>query len=283
MLSYRIGDRERPRGHALLYFHDADDAATVWATYLVVPPIELDLGKYVPAAFASQFGGQLPAAGQGNVAYPLPPMPEKVEGGLPALERMANLRGDDLLDGGTIRMADPWQAMQPIAQFGQEYAEKVAAYLASAPVAEIGGRGEEPPRLGVGAGRAEGDEASGAGMGGRPSGTPMDDVDDLLLQVMPDRERIGRVARLLGPLRYAVEGGDERSADEAVADMERVGRHLADKYRVGDLIAAARLTDARGGQLAQLYVDRCYRLADEDYGAVPALERQIEELRAGLA
>src|ERR671938_591311 len=50
VLTFRAGDPDRPRGHALVFFRDADDPTAVWATYLVVTPIQMDLGKYVPAA-----------------------------------------------------------------------------------------------------------------------------------------------------------------------------------------------------------------------------------------
>jgi hypothetical protein len=62
--------------------------------------------------------------------------------------------------------------------------------------------------------------------------------------------------------------------------MDRVARHLGDKYRLPELIQAARSTDPRGGQLAQLYVERCYKLADEDYAALADLDRRIDELQS---
>lgn len=250
MLTYRVGDPDRPRGHALLYFQDADDADVVWATYLVVAPIQMDLGKYIPAAFASQLSGQLTQAGPS--AYPLPPVPEKIEGGLPALERLAELRGDDLLDGGTLRLGDPLYALHPVADMGAQYAEKCLAYLASAPAPEAASAPANPSSV---------------------------DVDELLLQVMPDREKVGRLARLAGTLRYAVDGGDSRLVDDTVAEMQQVGRHLSEKYRAPELIAAARSADAHAAQLAQLYIDRCYRLVDEDYAALADLDSRIDELR----
>src|ERR1700694_454857 len=118
MLTFRAGDADRPRGHALVFFRDADGSDQIWATYLVVAPIKMDLGKYIPAAFASQLAGQLAAAGP--AAYPLPPVPEKFEAGLDALERLAELRSDDLLDGGTLRMSDPLYGLRPVAQIGTQ-------------------------------------------------------------------------------------------------------------------------------------------------------------------
>jgi hypothetical protein len=252
VLTFRAGDPDKPRGHALLFFRDADDPNTVWATYLVVAPIQMDLGKYVPAAFAPQLAGQLNMAGP--TAYPLPPMPEKVEQGLAWLERMAAIRNDDLIDGGTLRVSEPWQSLHPVSEIGSQYAEACSAFVSAQPTEEV--------------------------VPATPSPLGSPDVDDLLLQVMPDRDKVGRLARLTGTLRYAVEGGDQRQVEETVGEMDRVARHLGDKYRLGELIQAARSTDPRGGQLAQLYVERCYKLADEDYAALADLDRRIDELQS---
>lgn len=256
MLTFRAGSSDRPRGHALVFFRDGDVPDDVWATYLVVAPIKMDLGKYIPAAFASQLSGQLSAAAPS--AYPLPPVPEKFEGGLSALERLADLRNDDLIDGGSIRMSDPLYALQPVTEIGTQYAELCTTYFASAPLLDTGPSADEPAL-------------------GSSSNV---DVDDLLLQVMPDREKVGRLARLTGTLRYAIDGGDKRLIDETVADMERVARHLGEKYRPAELIEAARSPSPNAAQLAQLFLERCYKLVDEDYAALAEIDRRIDSLRS---
>ncbi|HEX8969268.1 MAG TPA: hypothetical protein VF937_15395 [Chloroflexota bacterium] len=253
MLTFRAGDPDRPCGHALVFFRDGESADEVWATYLVVTPIKMDLGKYIPAAFASQLAGQLSPTGPS--AYPLPPVPEKIEGGLAALEHLAELRRDDLIDGGTLRMTDPLYALQPVADIGAQYAEQCSSFIAA-----------HPPG-----------EAASAETG--PSGAASVDVDDLLLQVMPDREKIGRLARLTGTLRYAIDGGDTRLVAETVDEMQRVARHLSDKYRPSELIAAARSAEQRSARLAELFVERCYRLVDEDYAALSELDSKIDALQ----
>lgn len=255
MLTYRVGDGDRPRGHALLFFRDATDFERVSATYLVVVPIAMDLSKYIPAAFAPQLAGQLTLGAP--AAYPLPPVPEPVAGGLPQLERLAELRGDDLIDGGTLSTGEPWQALHPVTQIGSQYAEACASYLASAPAAESPASGQLPSA------KIDADA----------------DVDNLLLQVMPDSEKVSRLARLTGTLRYAVGGGDAQLVEQTVEEMQRIGRHLGEKYHLAELVAAARAPDDRSGQLAQLYVERCYRLAEEDYGALSELDRKIEEAK----
>jgi hypothetical protein len=257
VLTFYAGDRQRPRGHALLFFHDSSTPGEVWVTYLVVAPVTMDLARYVPAAFAQSLGGMLPTM-RGPAAFPLPPIPEKMEGGLAAVERLAALRDDDILDGGTLRASDPFQVVQPVADQGTEYAAAYEAYVSSAPAVV---------------------EETGPRAIGETTALPGVDVDDLLLQVMDDRDKIGRLARLVGTLRYAVEGGDQGLAGETVADMERVSRTLSEKYRAAELVAAAKGADPRSGELAQLLVERCYRLVDEDYGSLPDLDRRIQALR----
>jgi len=253
MLTFRAGDPDRPRGHALVFFRDGDSADEIWATYLVVAPIKMDLGKYIPAAFASQLAGQLSAAGPS--AYPLPPVPERFEAGLPGLERLAEIRDDDLIDGGTLRMSEPLYALQPVADIGTQYADQCTQYFATQSL-------EEPAREPV------------------TSRSSDLDVDDLLLQVMPDRDKVGRLARLTGTLRYAVEGGDTRLADETLDEMQRIARHLTDKFHPSELIAAARSSEPRGAQLTELYLERCYRLVDEDYAAMADLDSKIDQLQS---
>ena len=237
-----------------MFFRDGDSPVDIWATYLVVAPIKMDLGKYIPAAFATQLSGQLAASTPS--AYPLPPVPEKFEGGLAALERLAELRADDLIDGGTLRMSDPLYALQPVTDIGAQYAERCTSYIAAQPL--------EPAPEPATAGRSASDV----------------DVDELLMQVMPDREKVGRLARLTGTLRYAIEGGDKRAIDETVAEMERVARHLSEKYRPDELIAAARSSNTASAELAQLFIERCYKLVDEDYVALAEIDRRIETLKA---
>jgi len=237
----------------LVFFRDSDSADDVWATYLVVAPIKMDLGKYIPAAFATQLSGQLAASTPS--AYPLPPVPEKFEGGLAALEHLAELRNDDLIDGGTVRISDPLYVLQPVTDIGAQYAEQCMAYFDAQPL--------NVPAGGEPLGRAASDV----------------DVDELLMQVMPDREKIGRLARLAGSLRYAIEGGDARSIDETLGDMQRVARHLGEKYRPQELIEAARSSGPSSSELAQLFIERCYKLVDEDYAALAEIDRRIETLK----
>lgn len=246
-LSFERGDPNRPRGHALVYFHSTSEPDAVLATYVVVPPIAMDLAKYVPPMFASQIGGMIPS---GPSVFPLPPLPERVESAA-EVRRIANARGDDLVDGGAIDSGDMQRLLMTVTEIAGEYGRLYQAFAERLPV-------EEP----------EAQEA-----------LPAVDVDELLISVLSDVEKVGRIAKLTGTVRYAVEGGDGVLLAETVVEIERIGRHLGDQYRIADLVKAAQQPTADAGKLSELLMTRCYKLAAEEYAEVQALEAEIESMR----
>lgn len=244
--TFERGDRSAPRGHALLYFRSALDPSDVWATYVVVPPIQMDLSKFVPPMFAAQLPMEMP---RGPNAFPLPPFPEKVPG-VAWLEAVAAAREDDLLNGGSLDTSDLQRMLLGMAEAAQAYATLCGDWANRVPASETEALPTEV------------------------------DVDDLFYSLMSDQERIGKLAKLLGTLRYAMEGSDLRTIEETAREMEKVARHLDAKYRAAALSAAARQPGEESLRLAQLYVERAYRVAAEDYGALESLDRQITQIEA---
>jgi hypothetical protein len=242
-LQFRRGAPDRPRGHALAYFEASD--GRIYATYLVIPPIQIDLAKYMPPMFA----GQIPAQAAAELsAIPLPPIPEEVAGGLSAIDQLAELREDDVVAAGAVDPSALDRLLMVAAEAGQAYAALYKSWQASALV--------EPPA------REE----------------PSYDVDEVLLSLESEHDRIGRLARLVGQLRYALDGGDRRMADEALAEMDRVGRTLPEKYRVAELVAAADRPGQDGARLARLLLERSYKLCQEEYAEVARIEAEIKRL-----
>ncbi|MEX2598037.1 MAG: hypothetical protein WD533_00095, partial [Dehalococcoidia bacterium] len=119
-LTFDIGESSRPRGHALLYFRNRA-SGEVLATYTIILPIKMDMGKYLPPLLASQLGGMTgELMGEGMTVFSAPPMPETVSG-MAYLEDLAQRRGDDLVGGGDLASPDPAAAMQEAASAAQEY------------------------------------------------------------------------------------------------------------------------------------------------------------------
>ena len=105
------------------------------------------------------------------------------------------------------------------------------------------------------------------------------DADELLIQTMTDRQRLAELGKLVGVARYALEGHDDHQLQETKARMQRVAQSLPDKYRSTELTEAAFDPRERGARLAELYLERAYKLLDEEYADIPSIERAIRELQ----
>jgi hypothetical protein len=249
-LRFELGDSQAPRGHAILFARVGGDTNHIIATYCVVLPIQFSIGKYLPPILS----GQVPLEGLGAAstvsAVPIPPMLEDVTS-LAHLRQLAERRGDDLCEIGTVFLSDDGQRMAYAAESAQSYAEIFANYSSRWPDVSVSA---EP--------------------------TPVDDldVDDVIAEVLPERDRLAEIARLVGQARYAIEGHDSHLLDEVTRSLNRLARSLPDKYRADQLVAAALRTDSVGPRLAELYLQRAYKLLGEEYGDIPPIERQIRAL-----
>ena len=238
--AFEIGNPDRPKGHALLYFRTSGGGEVV-ATYVVVLPIAINAAKYIPPAFAAR----IPQPASEVAAAALPPIPESMEN-VEHVRRLAQRRDDDLLDGGVIE-ADPEQLMVAAHEAAQAYAAQYQRTLEAEPA------------------EAPAPEAP--------------DEDTLRWMLMGEKERIGELAKLTGQLRYALDGGDDRLQRATVAQMEKLQALLPEKYRIGEFLVAAQQPGDKGRRLAELYIDRCYKLSNEEYEALRDLDRQIEEMQ----
>jgi hypothetical protein len=105
------------------------------------------------------------------------------------------------------------------------------------------------------------------------------DAEELFIQTMTERQRLGELSKLVGMTRYALDGHDNQLLEETRQRMQRVSRSLPEKYRAQELIAAATNPQMRGTRLAELYLERGYKLLDEEYADIPEIERAIRELQ----
>jgi hypothetical protein len=246
LLDFERGSSAEPKGHALAYVRDGQDPEAIFATYLVVPPIAIDLAKYMPPMFASKISM---ADVESISAIPLPPVPERVEG-LAYLKQLAERRDDDVINLGTVNTSDVQTMLAQVSDAAQEYLRTYSTHIDSI-------QQESEPA-----------EVTGS------------TLDEILFGLMGDREKLGELTKRLGKLRYAVEGGDEALVEETIQEIEGLGSHLAAKYQMAELTAAARLPDDRGRALSELCIARCYKICDEDYLAVESIDREIAQLRS---
>jgi len=249
------GSSQAPKGHAIFFARSSADPRVIFCTYCVVPPTPLSLAKYLPSFLASQLPAEELRDATNVPVMPIPPMLEEGRS-LDHLQMLAERRDDDLCDLGTINPRDEAARMQRVAEGCQEYGQYYVSYMQNfSQFAEVAEAEEEPLAL---------DEL---------------DAEELLVQTMSDRQRLTELGKLVGMARYALEGRDTHQVQETRQKMQRITRSLPEKYRASDLLDAALTAGDLGARLAQLYLERGFKLADEEYADIPRIDRAIRELQ----
>ena len=247
ILNFQRGDAAAPKGHALLYFQGSGEASKFYATYIVVLPISIDMVKYMPPFLAphlSEFTTQELSA------FAFPPVPENVEN--PArMEAIAQARGDDVLYGGEVDSSQIPNLLATVNEVVQAYGQAYLSHIQSSMPDE-----------------AQPIEEGSEGVG----------VNEVLYQLMGERDRLAELSRLVGKLRFAVEGNDHRQVQEVQEEVQVLAKHLSERYNIGALVEAAKNPSRTGGELAHLCLERCYKLADEDYTRLKEIEDRIRTL-----
>ncbi len=247
-LDFERGDANRPNGHALVYFRDSNDHDAIGVTYVVILPVPLDIGKYMPPFLAGQV-----AEMSANVisSFAFPPAPEPFES-IAEAERIAALRDDDLVFAGTLNFSDAFDMMERVneasAEYGRLYTEA---------------HGED----------ADLDAVIEDALGGSQN---FDEDDyDLTYGEMDEADLLTELSQQLGRMRYSVESGDRSMANETEETIRAIGRYLPANREVAKIVAAATSTSQRASELAQLYVERAYCLYREDYLRLKKIDEDI--------
>ena len=261
-LYFDRGDRDNPAGHALVYFKVDTEPDKVYASYVVTLPIKSDLTKFLPPFLATHLGS-LPLNDLSSFA--MPPVPEPVDG-FAELERLSVQRGDDLVYAGNMFSYDLPRMMESVTEAVSSYAELYAASGKSATV--VGG---EVAAI----------EAEALTSDEDPDGE-LDasfNVNDVLFSFMSESDKLSELSRLLGRLRFAVEGADGAAADEVREEITALARHLPEEFQVANLLAVSQDTSERSSLLAKLYLDRCFRLSAGETAQAAELDAEIRRLQ----
>ena len=241
-LQFERGKRETPKGHALVYFRHRYNPDEILATYLVTLPVKVDVSKYIPPMFAAQMQG---IGSQELSGFAFPPLPEQVES-LAQLRHLAETRDDDLIDGGTGDSGDPMELLQVVNELQQEYTRLYQQSLETQALPEAS------------------------------------TVNELLYELMGDRDKLSELSKLMGKLRFAAEGSDSRLVKEAEDEILTLAKYLPERYQISRLVNVAEMPAAVGAMLAQLYLERCYKLHEEDYLRLQEVEVEIRRMEEGL-
>ena len=245
-VDFEKGDPDAPKGHALLYFRSSVDPDEIVGTYVICFPISFDVSKYVPPFLMGQVSG-LDPKDMSALAYP--PAPEKLDGHS-ALVALAEAREDDILFCGTLNPSDVPSAMMAVNDAVREYNER---YTAARDAAVVDGPSVEPELPGLA-------------------------INEVLYGLMSDGDKLSELTRLVGKLRYVAEGNEEALIVEAEHDIMAMAQHLPENHRVARLVEEAKAGGEDGSRLADLYLQRCFYLAQEEYVKLGLVEEQISDL-----
>ena len=242
-LTYEQGNRMAPRGHAIVYFKQTSHT-NLFATYIVVLPTSIDMVKYMPPFLAPHLSGM---DTHNLTAFAFPPVPDIVTDPN-QMRTLAEARGDDLLFGGEIDPQRIPDMLGKVNDIVQSYADAYATYAGSLLPTEDHSSESVPPGLGV---------------------------NEVIYELMSDQDRLAELAKLVGQLRFAVEGGDQVQIEDMELEISTLGKHLPDESDISALILAAKDSTRSGGDLAQLYLERCFRLAEGDSENLACVDRRI--------
>ncbi len=248
--TFEKGSASQPKGHALLYFSSTSDPSEVWATYVVILPVSVDVTKYMPPFLMNQVGD----IGLKDLScFAFPPAPERMASKM-EIERLAETRSDDLLFGGVINASDIGTAMMAVSNAVQSYSDLYSEHVEAS---------ETPEAL-------TGDSAE-EGLG----------VTDVMYSLMSDADKLNELTKLVGRLRFAVDVSDANVLKEAEQDIGIMARHFPDNHRIDELVVAAKKNDESGPVLADLFLKRCFLLIQQEYAKLGQLEDRIQSIESG--
>ena len=248
-LNFEKGRPDNPRGHAFLVFTDSASPGDMWATYLVVLPISIDLAKYVPPFLMGQLGD----ADHDLSAFAFPPFPEKIES-YDQLTELAAERKDDVIMAGAIDPSDVVSAMTSVSAALQQYADTCASL--------------DPDDEDVDLALEAPDEPEGLG------------INEVMYSLMNDGDKLSELTKLVGRLRYAMEGGEEVMVRETESDILTLSRLLPENHQIPRLLEVAKATGNANAELAHLYLQRCFLILREEYANLSELDSRIRMIES---
>lgn len=258
-ITFERGSEDSPKGHAFVYVRSSGGLDEVWASYIVMLPVSVDLAKYMPPFLLNQMGD---ASIQDMSAFAFPPAPEMMEG-MEQLDALAEMRNDDVLFAGTLNTDDVPSMMMAVGDAVQAYSDAYNAALEQSPVAAgVGDGGEGADALEGGGGFA---------------------VNEVMYGLMSDADKLNELSTLVSKLRFAVDSGEEALVREAEADIGLLSRHLDFDHKTERIVSGVKRGDDDARRLTMLYVQRCYCIVHEDYLTLGQVEEQIAAIEAQMA
>lgn len=244
-LKFEIGDASQPRGHALLYFTDGM-SDKIFATYVVLLPITVDVSKYVPPFLMNQVGDTVP----GDMsAFAFPPAPEEIEN-LDLLSELALARNDDMIFAGSYDGSDITSSMMKVNAVVQAYQDIYEDIFPP-----IDDSIDEAVQL----------EESGH-------------INEVVYSLMSEADRLGELTKLVGTLRYSMDTGEETLVKDTEADISALAIYFSETFQINNLVRWAKQKGSSAANVTDLYLKRCFHLSKEEYVKLGEIEAKIASL-----
>ena len=106
-------------------------------------------------------------------------------------------------------------------------------------------------------------------------------INEVMYSLMNDGDKLSELTKLVGRLRYAVEGGEEVMVREAESDILTLSRLLPENHQIPRLLEVAKIAGNANAELAHLYLQRCFLILREEYASLSELDSRIRMLESG--
>ena len=105
-------------------------------------------------------------------------------------------------------------------------------------------------------------------------------LSNVLYEFMGEPDKLSELSKLVGKLRFASEEWegfyDRAMIEEVESEILSLSMYLPDKYKIQAVMQSAKLWSDSGSVLTQLYLERCYKLYEEDYIELQNIEDKIK-------
>ena len=91
-------------------------------------------------------------------------------------------------------------------------------------------------------------------------------------------DKLNELSQLVSKLRFACETSNQDTMIESEKDILLLSRYLPERYDLNRVVEVLKQNDAKSAKLAELYIQRCFHLAQEEYSEVAKLEDIIKDL-----
>ena len=248
--SFIKGQASMPKGHALAYFTASDNPNQVFATYIVVLPIAMDVGKYLPPMLAAQMGQ---ITSDDFSAFAIPPIPEAIDS-FNYLHQLAERRDEDLLDCGNVDISQVTEVMQKVSELAKAYADSYAA-MAGDGTTPVLNKAMPPSEYGV---------------------------EEVLYHLLSERDKLGELSKIITKIRFAAEREDGDTVEEMEQTASILMKYLPDSYGVTAILKTAKDPSQKAAELCRLYLERNYMLVDQDFTSMKQVDEAINKLEEDL-